>query len=105
MGKTKPPYAPEFRAEAIRLVRSGGVTQSQVGRDLGVSRSGYHVWKRRRPSARSLADAALTERIEAIHEASRGIYGAPRIQAELADDHAICVGRKRVARSGQSMRC
>ena len=61
-------------------------------------RSGYHAWKRRRPSARSLADAALAERIEAIHEASRGIYGAPRIQAELADDHAICVGKKRVAR-------
>jgi len=28
----------------------------------------------------------------------RGIYGAPRIQAELTDDHAICVGNKHVAR-------
>ena len=71
---------------------------SRLARTLGVSRSGYHAWKHRRPSARSLADAALAERIEAIHEASRGIYGAPRIQAELADDHAICVGKKRVAR-------
>ncbi len=29
MGKTRPPYPPEFRAEAIRLVRSGGLTQSR----------------------------------------------------------------------------
>jgi putative transposase len=71
---------------------------SRLARVLGVSRSGYHTWRHRRPSARSLADAALAERIEAIHESSRGIYGAPRICAELADDHAICVGQKRVAR-------
>ena len=71
---------------------------SRLARVLGVSRSGYHAWRTRRPSTRSLADAALAERIEAIHEASRGIYGAPRVQAELADDHAIHVGKKRVAR-------
>ena len=46
MGKTKPPYAPEFRAEAIRLVRSGGVTQSQVARDLGVSTFTLRNWLR-----------------------------------------------------------
>lgn len=46
MGKTKPPYPPEFRAEAIRLVRSGGVTQSQVSRDLGVSTFTLRNWLR-----------------------------------------------------------
>jgi transposase len=46
MGKTKPPYPPEFRAEAIRLVRSGGVTQSQVARDLGVSTFTLRNWLR-----------------------------------------------------------
>mgnify|MGYP001825229485 CR=1 FL=1 len=71
---------------------------SRLARALGVSRSGYHAWRSRRPSARSVADAAFAERIEAIHEATDGIYGAPRIQAELAKAHAICVGRKRVAR-------
>ncbi len=71
---------------------------SRLARALGVSRSGYHAWRSRRPSARSVADAALAERIEAIHEATDGIYGAPRIQAELAKAHAIRVGRKRVAR-------
>jgi putative transposase len=37
-------------------------------------------------------------RIKEIHTASFGIYGAPRVHAELADDYGINVGRKRVAR-------
>lgn len=36
--------------------------------------------------------------IKAIHKASRGTYGAPRIQAELCLGHGICCSHKRVAR-------
>jgi len=64
---------------------------------LGVSRSGFYAWRRRPPSRRAVADAALTARIETIHGASRETYGAPRIHAELADD-GVRVGRKRVER-------
>lgn len=46
---------------------------------LGVSPSGYYAWVGRKPSARSLADAALTARIKKIHEESRATYGVPRI--------------------------
>ena len=42
-------------------------------------------------------DAALTARIVAIHERSRGTYGAPRIHAELRYE-GVRVGRKRVER-------
>ena len=63
---------------------------------LGVSRSGYHAWRRRPPSLRSLADAALAETITKIHDDSRGTYGVPRIDAELALDHGVRCGRKRV---------
>ena len=66
-------------------------------RTLGVSPSGFWAWVKRPPSARSLADALLTERIRAIHAHSRGTYGAPRIHAELRDTDTRC-GRKRVAR-------
>jgi putative transposase len=45
-----------------------------------------------------MADTALLSRIKAIHEMSRGTYGAPRIRAELADVDGIHVGLKRVAR-------
>lgn len=68
-----------------------------MSRTLGVSRSGFYAHHRRPPSARSVADEALTERIEAIHKASKETYGAPRIHAELADE-SIHVGCKRVER-------
>jgi putative transposase len=65
---------------------------------LGVSVSGYYAWLERPPSRRALQDVALTAKIHAIHRRSRESYGAPRIHAELADEHGIHVGRKRVAR-------
>ena len=65
---------------------------------LGVSRTGFHNWERRAPSDRALSDAWLTEEIKRIHEHSRGVYGAPRIHAELRLEHDVRVGRKRVAR-------
>ena len=65
---------------------------------LQISRSGYYAWVGRPMSARARSDLALTGKIEAIHRRSRDTYGAPNIHAELADDHGIRVGRKRVAR-------
>jgi putative transposase len=67
-------------------------------RVFGVNRTAFHNWERRAPSDRVLEDAWLTERIKRIHAASRGVYGAPRIHAELRLEHGIRVGRKRVAR-------
>jgi putative transposase len=71
---------------------------AQFCRVLQVSKSGFYAWLGREPSARARADAELMERIGAIHQESRGTYGAPRIHAELADAHSIRCGRKRVAR-------
>jgi putative transposase len=68
-----------------------------MGRVLGVSASGYYAWQQRSPSARARSDAALLERIRAIHQKSRGTYGVPRVQAELRAE-GTRVGRKRVAR-------
>jgi putative transposase len=64
---------------------------------LGVSESGFWAWARRAPSDRVLHDAWLTERIRAIHVASSGRYGSPRVHAMLARA-GIRVGEKRVAR-------
>lgn len=66
-------------------------------RVLGVAPSGYWAWRHRRPSRRERDDAALTTTIRAIHRESRGTYGAPRVQAELAG-RGRRHGRKRVAR-------
>lgn len=64
---------------------------------LDVTRSGYHAWQQRAPSARAQADAQLQTDIVAIHATHRGRYGAPRIHAELrarGQKHS----RKRIAR-------
>ena len=66
-------------------------------RVLGVSSSGYYAWSKRSLSRRAKDDAVLTERIGAIHAASKGTYGAPRIHAEL-QANGIPIGKKRVAR-------
>ncbi len=64
---------------------------------LKVSTSGYYAWAARPPSAREVADGVLTIQIQTAFEANRKVYGAPRIQAELADAD-VHVGRKRIAR-------
>ena len=66
-------------------------------RVLGVSSSGYYAWCDRPLSMRARTDQALLDQIQAIHERSRGTYGAPRIHAELQAQGVRC-GRKRVAR-------
>ena len=67
-------------------------------RRLGVSTAGFYAWKQRSPSQRAVADARISAVIHQIHAGSRGTYGSPRIHAELADEHGIRCGRKRVAR-------
>ena len=69
-----------------------------MSRLLGVSASGFYAWKDRPLSRRAIHDIGLTARIHAIHRRSGDAYGAPSIHAELADDHGIRVGKKRVAR-------
>jgi putative transposase len=65
---------------------------------LHVSKSGYYAWDERPLCERKRVDMTLIGTIDAIHRRSRGAYGSPNIHAELADDHGIRVGRKRVAR-------
>jgi putative transposase len=67
-------------------------------RVLGVSRSGFHAWQRRAPSTRALEDERLTKRIREIHQANRGVYGSPRVHAELVLGDGERIARKRVER-------
>lgn len=66
-------------------------------RVLHVSRAGYYAWRQRPLAARALADQSLTLEVAAIHAASRGRYGSPRVHAELRG-RGQRTGRKRVAR-------
>ena len=62
-----------------------------------VSRAAYYERRRGVPSAREVSDAALTEKITAIHTASKGTYGSLRVHAELRRQ-GVCCGRRRVRR-------
>jgi putative transposase len=66
-------------------------------RVLAVSASGYYAWRLRGQSVRAREDAALSQRITVLHQASRATYGAPRVHADLRASGVHC-GRKRVAR-------
>jgi transposase len=45
MPRTRPPYPPEFRRDAVELVRSG-VPLKQVADDLRVSEQTLRNWRR-----------------------------------------------------------
>ncbi|WP_372516519.1 IS3 family transposase [Streptomyces noursei] len=66
---------------------------------LEVARSSFYKWRagRQARAARERADAALAERIRAVHAEWDGTYGRPRITAELRGDGER-VNHKRVGR-------
>ncbi len=64
---------------------------------MGVSRSGYYDWVKRKPSGRKAEDVVLLGEIHRIHVQSRGTYGSPRVHRKLRRD-GVRVGEKRVAR-------
>ena len=66
-------------------------------RQLRVSASGYYAWRKRPESLRSKSDRELVPRIKRIHAESKGVYGSPRVTAQLASE-GYRVGRNRVAR-------
>jgi putative transposase len=66
-------------------------------RVLQVSPAGYYAWARRAVSERARGNAELLQRIRAVHLASHGRYGSPRVHAALRRQGAAC-SRGRVER-------
>lgn len=64
---------------------------------LDVSPSGYYDWFDRPPSKTARENERLVTKIRCYHQASRRIYGSPRIQKDLEEDGEQ-VSRQRVAR-------
>jgi len=44
MPRTRPPYPPEFRQEAVRLVQSSGKPLVTIARDLGIAGETLRNW-------------------------------------------------------------
>jgi putative transposase len=66
---------------------------------LAVSPSGYYDWQRRQqqPGPRVLADQALLQQLQGLHQQSRQTYGSPRLQV-LLRRQGQRHGRNRIAR-------
>ena len=59
MPRTRPPYPPEFRREAVQLVRSGRSVKD-VAESLGCSDQSLHNWVRQEQLDRHERDDGLT---------------------------------------------
>ena len=46
MPATRPPYPPEFRREAVRLLRESGRPKSQIARELGITPWTLRLWEK-----------------------------------------------------------
>lgn len=64
---------------------------------MGVARSAYHAWKAQTSHQQRVKDAGARVRVQAVFRAHRGLYGAPRVTAELRAQGER-INRKRVAR-------
>jgi len=64
---------------------------------LEVSVSGFSVWRNREPGQHGREDAKRAEQINVTFQANRGVYGSPRVHADLHAQGIWCA-RKRVAR-------
>ena len=74
-----------------------GFEVMKMCRVLGVSRSGYYAYLRRGLNRRHEQNRSLLTKIREIWEWSRGVYGSPRITAELRAQGYRC-GENRIAR-------
>jgi len=59
-------------------------------RRLRVSPSGYYEWRSRPPSARTVANQRLLQRIRSLHAASDGVLGRRRLCEDLMDEGERC---------------
>ena len=60
MAKTRPAYPAEFRANAVRLLRSSGKSQHELARELGCSANSLREWSKRKDLDAGLRTDGLT---------------------------------------------
>ena len=66
MPRSKPPYPPEFRREALELLRVGGKPVSQIAKDLDVSEQTLYVWRRQADVNAGRREGLATEEREEL---------------------------------------
>ena len=91
MPKTRPPYPPEFKTEAVRLYRSSGRPLSEIANDLGCSVESLRLWVKQADIDEGRADGLKTEEREELSLLRRRV----RV-LEVAVDSSTCRRRARI---------
>ena len=73
MARTHPPYPPEFRLEAVRLVKEGNRKIADVARDLGVSGESIRNWIRQHEIDNGQREGLTTSEREELKQLRREI--------------------------------
>jgi transposase-like protein len=86
MPRAGPPYSPEFRAEAVRLLNSSGKTVAELSRELGVSESTLRNWRLRASDDRGEAAGEVGRRSTLSHQGKdRSVRILARLTAEVIE--------------------
>lgn len=74
MAKSRPPYPPAFRTEAVRLLRTGDKSLAQLARDLDVSSETLRLWRKQADLDDGLRqDGLTTDETEEVRRLRREI--------------------------------
>jgi transposase len=74
MPKSHPPYPPEFRAEAIRLLRTSGKSIAQIARELEVTSETLRIWRKQADIDDGLRhDGPTTDETEEVRRLRREV--------------------------------
>src|SRR5437763_3820538 len=71
MARQDPPYSPEFRAEAVRLLGSSGKSVAELSRDLGVAEQTLRRWRRQAADERREGVDPSTDEGSRLQEPAR----------------------------------
>ncbi len=71
MPRTRPAYPPEFRREAVELVRSSGRPIPQISDELGVSPQSLRNWVRQRDIDGGRAEGLTSDEREELRKLRR----------------------------------
>jgi transposase len=68
---TKPQYPPQFKAEAVQLVRSSGRSISKIAKDLGISGTSLRNWVKQAQIDQGEREGLTTEEHEELRRLRR----------------------------------